>query len=166
MSTSLYVLTGQYLAAAEHLADLDLDEQTISDTLEGLSGELEVKATNVAMFVKNLDASAEAIKSAEAAMAARRKSIENRAERIRTYLKDNMERTGILKIECSYFKLAIRENPPSVVIDMESAIPAAYMKTPPAPPPTPDKKAIAEAIKAGTEVPGAHLTRTKRLEIK
>jgi hypothetical protein len=166
MSTALYVLADDYLAAAQQLADLDMDPQTVADTLEGLSGDLEVKATNVAMFVRNLEASAEQIKAAEAAMSARRKSIENRAASVRDYLKAQMERTGITKIECPYFKLAIRENPPAVVIDAASQIPAEFMRQPEMPPPAIDKKAIAEAIKAGKEVPGAHMERATRLEVK
>lgn len=95
MNTSLYQLADEYMVAATKLADLDLDEQTIADTLEGLAGAVEIKATNVAMFVRNLEASADAIKQAEAQMSARRKAIEGRAGRIRDYLKTNMERTGI-----------------------------------------------------------------------
>jgi len=165
-STALFVLANKYLDAARTLADLDMDPQTVADTLEGLSGDLEVKATNVAMFARNLEASAEAIKGAEAQMAARRKAIENRAANVREYLKAQMERTGITEIASPYFKLAIRKNPPSVVIDAASQIPAEFMRTPEPPPPAPDKKAIGAAIKAGKEVPGAHAESSTRLEIK
>ena len=166
MNTSLYVLADEYLIAAEKMADLDLDEQTIADTLEGLAGTLEVKATNVAMFIRNLEAGAESIKQAEEKMSARRKFIENRANRIRAYLKENMLRTGITKIECPYFKLAIRDNPPSVVVDAPELVPKDYLRQPEPPPPVPDKKLIAQAIKDGFDVPGAHLERGNRLEIK
>ena len=166
MGTSLYILAGDYLAASEKLADLDLDAQTIADTLEGLSGELEVKATNVAMFVRNLEASADAIKAAEGEMAKRRKSIEARADAVKAYLKENMERTGISKIESPYLALNIRKNPAAVVIDAESQIPDEFWREPPPPAKTLDKKAISEAIKAGKEVPGAHLQAGTRLEIK
>lgn len=37
---------------ASKLADLDLDEQTVADTLESLAGSVEVKATNVAAFAR------------------------------------------------------------------------------------------------------------------
>lgn len=163
---SLYVLADEYRAAVEHLADLDLPAEVVADTLEGLAGELEAKATNVAMFAKNLEAMAEQIKTAEADMARRRKSIENRAAHIRQYLKDNMIRAGISKIECQFFKLAIRDNPPFVVIDAESQLPAEFIRTPEPPPPAPDKAAIKAAILAGQEVPGAHLDRGQRIEIK
>lgn len=166
MNTSLYKLADEYVTAAQSLADLDLPDEVIADTLEGMAGAVEVKATNVAMFVRNLEASAEAIKAAEYEMATRRKAIEARAKRIRQYLQDQMTRTGISKIECPYFKLAIRDNPPAVVIDAEDQIPQEFMRQPETPPPSPDKKAIADALKAGKEVTGAHLERGQRLEIK
>lgn len=166
MSNSLYALSDEYLQAAKVLSDLDMDEQTVADTLEGLAGALEVKATNVAMFAKNLEATAEAIKQAEADMAARRKAIENRAARVRAYLKSNMERTGLTEISCPHFKIAIRKNPPSVSIVAEELIPAEFKKQLPPPPPTVDKKAIADALKAGQDVPGARLEQGTRVDIK
>jgi len=167
MNISLYELAGEYHQAAVALSNMDLDDQTIADTLEGLSGALEAKATNVAYFVRNLEATAEQIKLAEKQMADRRKAMENRAERIREYLKANMEVAGITQIECPHFKLSIKKNPPSVVIDAESQIPADYMTVPVAPPPAPDKKLIAAALKDGFEVPGCHLETGKtRLDIR
>ena len=164
--TALYELAAEYRADAEKLADMDLDEQTLADTLEGLSGELEVKAQNVIMFTRNLEATAAAIKEAEAQMAARRKALENRAEGLRRYVLENMQFAGIQKIECPLFKLSIRDNPAAVDIYEPGLIPAQYMKQPEPPPPAPDKTAIKAAITAGTEVPGARLTKGTRLEIK
>ena len=166
MGTSLYVLAGDYLAAAERLSDADLPAEVIADTLESLSGDLETKSIGVAKFIGNLEAQAMAIKVAEDQMAARRKAIERRADSIREYLKTNMERTGITKIECPYFKISLRDNPPSVVIDDEKAIPEGFMRLPEPPPLIPNKKLIAEALKAGEVVPGVHLERGKRVEIK
>jgi hypothetical protein len=164
--TQLYVLAQDYRATADKLADMDLDDATIADTLESMSGDLEVKATNTAFFVRNLEASAAAIKEAEAQMAARRKAIENRAARIKDYLLASMMVAGVQKIECPHFKLAVRENPPSVEVYEPGLIPAAFMRQPDPPPPAIDKTAIKDAIKAGQEVPGCKLTRGMRLEIK
>lgn len=164
--TALYNIAAEYREAAEKLSDLDLDEQTIADTLEGMSGELEVKATNVAFFARNLESLAASIKDAEAGMAARRKALENRAARMRDYLLNCMQLAGVQKIEGPYFKLAQRENPPAIIIDEPGLIPAEFMRQPDPPPPAPDKTAIKEALKAGKEVPGAHLARGVRLEIK
>lgn len=76
MNLTLYQIADQYLQDMQLLQDRDLDDQTFADTLESLSGDLEVKAQNVAMFIRNLEASAEAIKQAELQMAERRKAIE------------------------------------------------------------------------------------------
>lgn len=166
MNITLYQLVDEFKAAAESLSDLDLPDEVITDTLEGLSGEIEAKATNVAMFARNLEVIAEQIKIAESAMSGRRKAIENRVTRIKDYLKENMERCGISKIESPYFKISIRENPPSVVIDAESLLPEQYMRQPEIPPPIPDKKLLSDDLKNGKIIPGAHLERRTRLEIK
>lgn len=163
---ALYVLASEYSAAAERLADLDLPPEVVADTLEGLAGDLEAKATNVAMFVRNLESTAEQIKAAEAAMAARRRAIENRAAHIRDYLLANMQRAAISKIDSPYFKLAVRDNPPAVEVYAPDDIPGEFMRQPEPPPAAPDKKAIAEVLKAGGAVPGACLKRTQRLEIR
>ncbi len=163
---TLYDIAAEYRAAADKLADLDLDEQTITDTLEGMSGALEVKAQNVVIFARNLEVTAAAIKEAEAAMAARRKAMENRAAGLRRYALSAMQFAGVQSIECPYFKLSVRKNPPAVEVFDAAQIPAQFMRTPEPPPPAPDKKAITEAIKAGQEVPGARLVSGERLEVR
>ena len=164
--TSLYQLTHNK-AEFELLAESeDLPPELIADTLEGLEGAIEAKAQNVAAFTRNLESSAAAIREAGKAMLARADRLDKRAESIRQYLLANMQFAGITRVECPWFTIAVRNNPPSVVIDDEQALPAEFMVQPDPPPPRPDRKAIAAAIKAGTEVPGAHLAQSQRIEIK
>jgi len=105
-----------------------------------------------------------AIKAAEESMEKRRKALENRVKWMKAYLKENMERTGISKIECPYFKLSIQKNPAAVNILDETIIPADFKeqiiswKI--------DKTAIKEALKNGAAVPGAEITNGTRLVIK
>lgn len=164
--TALYVLAHDYRAAADKLADLELDDATVADTLESMSGDLEVKAQNVVMFARNLEALAESIKSAEAAMAARRKAIEKRADGLRRYTLECMRHAGITKIECPHFAVSIRANPPAVDVFDVAQVPAAFMRQPEPPPAAPDKAAIKEALKAGADVPGCRLTVSQRLDVK
>ena len=164
---SLYQLSQEFMEASAKLAEMDLDPQTVTDTLEGLQGTLEVKASNVAAFTRNLEATAAAIEVAEESMARRRKAIEARAERLREYLRLAMEKTGISKIESPHFATTLKKKPPSMVIFNESLLPSDYMTDPPKPAPAPDKGLIAKAIKDGCEVPGAKLSETSdRVEIK
>lgn len=165
-SLTLYTIADQYLADLQALQDMEIDEQTFADTLEGLSGDLELKATNVAMFIRNLEASAEQIKAAEKAMADRRKALEAKADRIRQYLLDNMNRTGITKIECPYFVLGVRKNPPAVEVLNQDMIPDEYFDIPEPPAPTLNKNRLKEDLKAGVVVEGAKLTAGQSLSIK
>lgn len=166
MNQSLYVIANEYQAMVDRLMNSDLDEQTIADTIEGASGELETKATNVAMFIRNLESSAEQIKLAEKAMAERRKAIESKAESVKQYLFNNMKRVGVTKIESPYFALSIKKNPPKLVIDDAGKIPSELYIYPPAPDPYPDNAKIKSMLTNGETVEGAHIEQGERLEIK
>lgn len=163
---SLYELSNHYLKAFEALTDPDADlpAEVINDTLEGLSGELEDKAINVAKFLRNIETAAEAIKAAEADMAKRRKTLENRVSWLKGYLKTSMEKTGISKIDCPYFKLSIQSNPAAVVILDEDAVPEQFKEKVVAW--KIDKNAIKEALKGGETVQGAALANGSRLVIR
>lgn len=181
---ALYELVGQFREASELLSDMDLPAEVVKDTLDALSGDLTVKATNVARYILNVESMADAVDAAGKAMKARAERMRNRTESIRDYLRVNMQAAGITKIEATEFVLALKKNPPAVVIDDATKIPVQYKPTPPPPPPpqaTPDKKAIADALKAHAKVvaalpegepapespvPGAHLEQATRLDIK
>jgi len=163
---TLYQIAAEYRAITDVLMDSGCDEQTLKDTLEGEAWPLELKAQNYAFVIRNMEASAAAIKEAEQQMAERRKAIEKRAEYIKERLKTGMEIAGVQKIDCSHFAITIAKNPPSVDIFEPGLIPSEFMKTPTPPPPAPDKTAIKDAIRAGKEVPGAMLSQGTSLRIK
>lgn len=165
-SITLYELSQTYREALDVLTDpeLDLPNEVIADTLEGLQGTLEDKAVNVAKFFKNLEATAEAIKQAEQRMSQRRKAIENRVAALKTYLKQNMESCAITKIESPWFTLAIQKNPAAVDITDEDSLPDDFVEI--VTTRKIDKAGIKQAIEAGAEVPGAVLTRGTRLAIR
>lgn len=162
---NLYELKQEYQLAAYKLQDMDLDEQTLHDTLEAMTGDLEVKATNTVMVARNMRTTAAAIKEAEASMSARRKAIEARADYLEKRVFDTMLETGITKIECPYFRLAIQNNPARVDVFDQLQIPQDYMREVPAKFEI-DKALIKKAIGDGFEVPGARLVQDQRLAIK
>lgn len=161
---NLFELTTERLALQTKLQELNFDEQTILDTLEGESTELQAKIEDYGFVIRNMEAFTEAMKLEEARMAARRKAHENRVERIKEWLLTNMQACQISKIECPAFTIAVRTNPTKVIVDDEKALPSGYFHIPD-PIPQLDKKALAAALKAG-EVVGAHLEQGVRLEIK
>lgn len=163
---SLYQIAIEHRSMVARLMETQDDACAIADTIEAESYPLEVKAQNVAYAVKNLEATAAAIKAAEQEMAARRKAIENRAMHLKEYAKTCMEIAGVSKIDCPHFALSIRANPAAVDVFEPALIPAEFMRQPEPPPASPDKTAIKEAIKAGRDVPGAQLSQGTRLDIK
>lgn len=166
---TLFELAMEYRHITEVLMDTGVDEQTLTDTLEGEQWPLEVKAQQYGFVIKNLEATANSIKEAEKQMKARREAIERRASSLSERLKTGLEIAAISKLDCPHFALTIKKNPPSVDIWDEKQIPARFMRTPEPPPPpaaVPDKAAIKDAIKAGEDVPGALVAQGTRLEIR
>lgn len=166
---TLFQIAAEYRTVTDVLMDTGVDEQTLTDTLEGERWPLELKAQNYGFVIRNMEATAAAIKDAEQQMAARRKAIEKRTEALRERLKTGMEIAGVQKLETPHFALTVKKNPPGIEVWDERQVPPEFMRTPEPPPPpasVPDKAAIKEAIKAGKEVPGAILVQGTRLEIK
>lgn len=165
MIMKLYQLADEYQQALNVLDDPELPEEVVRDTLEALKGGLVQKGQAVAAFALNLAAEIEALKAHEKRVAAKRRSLEGREEWLRTYLKASMERCGISEIKAidGTFTAKLGRGRPSVVIDDEKLIPddSEFVRWTR----SVDKTAIAAAIKAGQEVPGAHVETRPTLRI-
>jgi len=166
MTLALYKLAADHRAMVDALTSTQDDAQAIADTIEAESWPLKEKAKRVAYAPRILEAEADAIEAAAKEMVARAKAKRKRADGIREYLKTCLEVAGIERIECDHFAIVIRKNPASVEVFEQALVPAKFMRIPAPPEPTIDKVAIAKAIKAGEEVPGALLAQGTRLEIK
>lgn len=164
--SSLYELIGERLALQNKLQEQDFDEQTILDTLEGDSVAIQKKIEDYCYVIRNMESLPAELKAEEQRLAIRRKVYENRVEHIKNWLLTNMQAANITRIETTAFTIAIQANPPAVVVDDESVINEDYWRQPEPPPPVLDKKAIAQAIKDGKTVYGAHLEQSVRLVIK
>ena len=151
--TSLFLIGAEYRDAAERLADLDLPPEVVADTLEGLSGELEVKAQAVGHMIRRLEADAAAIKQWAQTASDRAKAVQARADSLHAYLSANLAACGIQRVEGPGIALSWRKST-AVVIDEPGLIPAQFMRQPEPPPPAPDKTSIAASLRAGVDVPG------------
>lgn len=166
---SLYKLADQHRQLESLGTDEELDEtalQAIRDTLDGLEGDLQTKAQSCAAVALNLEAWAKAAKEASKALADRARRIDKRAEALREYMRTSLEAAGLTKIEGPEFTVAIRKNPASVQIAPEADLGDEWMVFPEPPPPTPDKRKISEALKAGKQIPHCSLVQTTRLDIR
>jgi hypothetical protein len=168
---AIMALPSLYTIATQHRALLaldveEIDEQSMLDTLEALEGDLQTKATSVVAFQRNVQAYADMADAAAEALRNRARVLQNKADSVLAYMKRCMENGNITKIESAEFTARIQNNPPRVVVDDQAQLPAEFVIQKPAPPPEPSKTLIGNALKAGQEVPGAHLEQSTRLVIK
>ena len=153
MST-LYEITGQYLQLLEMLEEEDnLEEQVVKDTLEGIDGELEIKADGYARIIRELDAEAVKYEEEKKRLEERGNTLRNRRRILKEYLYNSMKLTGKTKFKTNLFSFGIQKNgglqPMEIVPDV--IIPDEYLKK------EPDNTKIREAIKEGKSLPFAVL---------
>ena len=168
MEMKLYQLAGQYKQLAEQLSNLDLDSQTVADTIEasGIVDSLQDKAQGVLLVAKSAEIYIPAIDAEIERLQALKAKHQKVAQGLRDYLKLNMEQAGIDKIECPLFQITIRKNPPSVDVFDDKQIPEYWVTPEPKPPVAAiSKTLLSKAIKAGAEVPGARLVQGTKLVI-
>ena len=165
---SLFELTHERMELQNKLEEMNFDSETINDTLEGSSTELQEKIEDYGYVLRNRGSFLAAMDAEIERMKARRDAEAKRIAGIEDWLWKNMQACSITKIECSAFTVAIKKNPESVDVLDESLINEWYMYTPAPTPvqPKPDKKQILADLKAGKEVTGCALKRTVKLIIK
>lgn len=153
---NLYEIDKAILACIDPETGELLDE----DALTNLQMERTQKIKNVALWLKNLNASAAAYKAERDAFDERMKQAQKKAESLKRYLADALGGEKFVTDECA---VSFRKSTAVNVLD-EAAIPAAYMAEKISK--TPDKAAIKAAIKSGIEVPGAALVDNLSVQIK
>lgn len=164
MST-LYELTGDYMKLLEMAEDPEVDLETLNDTLEGLEGEIEIKAENYAKVIKQLEGDASTIETEEKRLQAKRKAIENNIATMKNHLENAMRTTGKTKFKTDLFSFNIQKNPPSARVneEMMDKIPLEYLVFPE---PKVDKKKVLEELKNGAEFEWAEISQGESLRIR
>ena len=164
-SLTLYQLTDEYRQLLELAASEEADEESFAAALADLQGEITTRAVALAQVALNLEAFESQIEAAIEAMSKRANRAKKRAESIRAYLKERMEIASINKVDSPFFTLAIRKNPPRLVIAEDALVPRDYLRVIPERL-EPNKPEITKALKSGIEIDGCRLEATTRLEIK
>ncbi len=161
-----FELAAQYRRLAEMLAERHDDDQLIADTLESMSGPFDERLENLAKMVRNMETAASGVEKTIESLEARHVALRRGAERGRRLILELMQTARRDRVTTALFSLSVKKNPPVVVVDRETDLPSAYLTQHEAPPPMPNKKAIAAALKAGIEVPGARTEQGVRLDIQ
>ena len=171
MGMTLYDIDAQ-IAALDGTAEdnMLIDEETgelvsVAQALDALRMEREAKLENVACWVKNLSAEADAIREEENRLAKRRKAAETKAANLKSWLLAAMTREDGTtdKLKTGRVMVSVKRNPPSTVVDDE-LLPSTYKVakiTYQA-----NKELIKRELLSGGEVPGAHLEYGRSVIIK
>lgn len=141
------------------------------DTLDGIEGEFDIKAENIACYIKQLSGDVELLKKEKASIDRRKKAKENQLESMKRYLLECMKKTKRLKIETPKAKISVKNNQETSRFENEKAFIKMCMeknleeylryKDPEI-----NKTAVKNALRSGEIVPGAQLERTQSLIIK
>jgi hypothetical protein len=130
-----------------------LDDETLQDTLEGLSDLPEIIAELIRSALID-EAFANGLSSRVSEMKDRLERLEERAKRKRQLALRAMVDADIKKVSQADFTASVRTGVPTLEIGAEEKIPAAYWKPQP---PKLDKQGVIAALKSGAEVDGARL---------
>lgn len=155
---TLYQMTNDFNAL------LDSDDDISNALADIVSGEIEAKAENVCKFLSVLESSVEQFKVEEKRIAERRKALENKAQRVKEYIKECMLNGNIDKMQAGTFRLSVSLTAGTLEIDDIAQIPQKYLTI--VTNTIPDKTAIKAALKAGENVPGCHIEAGTSLRIR
>lgn len=159
----LYELSEKY-QALQDLVDDDAEGfgEAVAETLGLIEADFAEKAEAVMAVAKSSVQHVPAIDAEIKRLQAMKKSALAKEEWLRNYLRENMEATGITKIECPLFKVTLGKPSKVVKVIDESILPEEAIKITR----SVDKTALKKLLEAG-EVEGAELVDGKsRLLIK
>lgn len=128
-------------------------------TFESLMMERSKKIENVALWIKNLRADAEAYKAEAQAFVDRKKAAERKIETLTRLLEITLrgQKFKTVRVQISYRKSD------SVQIDKDAVLPDEYLRFKE---PEPDKVALKKALKDGVKIEGAWLEEKLNMQVK
>ena len=109
---NLYELAFEYREAEALLNEAETNEeyQQALDHLTDLEVGLTDKVDNIASYIRNLDGDINKFKEEENRLADRRKTMQNKQERLKEYLMDVFAQQGIDSVQGERFQVKIQNN--------------------------------------------------------
>lgn len=152
--TKLWEIAEEFKSLNELVESGELTSEQIADTLEATEGEFQDKGKAIAMFIENVGSDVDQLDLMIKNLTARKKRLANKQESLRSYLADNMHRTGVTKIQSTEMTISYVKPRMNVVVDcdpleLDFDYQIVEIKA--------NKKAIGDAIKEGIEVNGARI---------
>jgi hypothetical protein len=145
-----------YRAVRERIRaqDPELDEQTLADTVEGLTDVHEILAAIVRAALAD-EALATGLKGRIAEMQERLERLQERAAKRRQVVKDTMVELDLKKLTAPDFSASIRPGMPALLVIDEAAVPSIYWEPRE---PRLDRQGLLAELKQGAEITGVTLS--------
>jgi hypothetical protein len=134
--------------------DPQIDEQTLADTVEGLTDLHEIIAAIVRAALAD-EALANGLKFRVAEMEERLNRLQDRAAKRRQIVKEVMVELDIKKITAPDFTVSLRPGMPALLVLNEAVVPSIYWQ-PSAP--RLDRQGLLSELKGGAEIDGVALS--------
>jgi hypothetical protein len=135
----------------------NIDEETLADTLEGITDLHEMIAAVIRSALVD-EALHAGLRFRVDDMRERLSRLELRASKKRQLALVAMTETGLTKLEQPDFSASARTGTPALIVIAEHSIPEAYWLPQP---PKLDRQAILGKLKRGIEIPGAQMSNPK-----
>lgn len=164
----LYEISENYRNIADLLTSPELAENPdVIGALEAIEDEFNNKAVNTVKAIKMVESDIDTIDGEIKRLQAMKKVRQNALDDVKDYLKLNMAKSGIFKIESPLFKISYAERQNAAVELNEELFLAnnlnedlVSVKI------TPSKTAIKKALEAGEQIIGARLVDSQVLTIR
>lgn len=161
---SLYEITNSFLNLMNKAEEGEITEEEYNKIGEELALQLQAKSPNLIGYYQNQNILIEAIDQEIKRLQDYKKARQNNLDRYKQYLKDNMEKLGITKLETEVGSLSIAKSPISVEIVNEDIVPNEYKLV--VTTTKIDKKAISDNFKSTGEIPDGVVIHTDNTNLR
>ncbi len=163
--SKLYEISERYKNLEDLLDNPELEniKEELEKSIDSIQEEFDLKAENIAKFIKSLEVDSKGLKEESQRLQSRKKTVDNRISSLKEYLFEHMQALKKNKIKGKVFTLSIQNNPVSIEITDEKAIPQKYI----VPQETKfDKKALLKDLKNDVLIDGVDVKQTQGLRIR
>ena len=162
---TLYDLGDAFNGVMDMALDETMDLNVLEECLQSIEADIAVKCERGIGLIRSLENLRDGMKAEATRLTDRQKIIDNRIRSIKDWYQRNLDAMGKSKVETMRGTMAVQNNTPALKITDEDNIPLCYLDLIPARYEV-NKDAVKAALKAGEEVPGAHLEQGRSLRIR
>ena len=149
--------------AIKQVQEMDIDSETLADTLESLELPRNEKLDNVASWIEENKMKIEWLKGKRKQLSDVETQLKKQTDRLQDFLTQAIDDSGKKEIQTENHLLKPRNYRDSVIVEATKDLPIDYVIRKEVI--QPDKKLLYKVLKAGKEISGAHLKSNRKTVI-